>query len=134
VPDARLSRYAAVPVRLESADGAAHRVRLRALAPDGLNALAPDEPVDVPPARAATATLRVVRAGAPAGSQAGIVLLAAEVEGPVERTAVATGRVALEAPPPPWLPRLRAPLLATALALLAAAVGVELWGLRSGRA
>lgn len=131
VPDARLSRYAAVPVRLESADGAPHRVRLRALAPDGLNALPPGETIEVPAAGGATAALRVVRAGAPAGSEAGIVVLAAEVGSAVERTAVATGRVQLVAPPSPWLPRLRAPLLVAALALLAAAVGVELWWLRS---
>jgi hypothetical protein len=74
--------------------------------------------------------LRVVRAGAPPGSRAGIVVLAAEVDGPVERTAVATGGIEL-APSSPWLPRLRAPLLVAALALLAAAVGRELWWLRS---
>lgn len=131
VPDTRLSRHAAVPVRLETADGAAHRVRLRALAPEGLNALPPGEPVDVPAAGGATAVLRLVRAGAPSGAEAGIVVTAVAVEGPVERTAVATGRVELVAARAAWLPRLRGPLLVTALALLAAAVGIELWWLRS---
>jgi hypothetical protein len=131
VPHARVARHTVVPVRLQSADGAAHRVRLRALAPRGLNALPPEEPVDVPAAGAATAPLRVIRAGAPPGSRAGIVVLAAEVDGPLERTAVATGRVEVVAPPAPWLPRVRVPLLVTALALLAAAVIVELWSFRS---
>jgi hypothetical protein len=133
LPDATLTRYAVVPVRLESADGAAHRVKLRALAPRGVNALAPEEVVEVPPSGSATASLRVVRAGAPPASQAGIVVLAAEVGGAVERTAAATARVALLPPRAPWLPRLRAPLLATALALLFAAVAVELWTMRSRR-
>jgi hypothetical protein len=131
VPDVRLSRYATVPVRLESADGAAHRVRLRALAPQGVNVLPPGEPVEVPAVGVATATLRLVRAGAPGGTAAGIVVLAVEVESPVERSALATGRVEIVAPPAAWLPRLRASLLVMALALLAAAVGIELWWLRA---
>ena len=131
VPDARVAWHAVVPIALESADGAAHRVRLRALAPRGLNALPPEEPVQVPAAGTATASLRLLRAGAPAGSQAGIVVLAAETDGPLERTAVATGRVEVALPPSPWLPRLRMPLLVAALSLLAAAVLVELWSLRS---
>jgi hypothetical protein len=110
VPDARLARHTVLPIRLESADGAAHRVRLRALAPRGLNALAPE---------------------APPASQAGIVVLAVEVDGSLARTAAATGRVVVVAPPRPWLPRLRVPLLVSALALLAAAVLRELWSFRA---
>ena len=125
VPDARVTRFAVVPVRLQSADGAAHRVRLRALAPRGVNALEPEEPVAVPASGSVAAPLRVLRAGAPIGSQAGLVVLATEVDGPLERTAVATGRVVIAAPAP-WLPGLRTPLLGVALALLAAAVAVEL--------
>jgi hypothetical protein len=131
VPDARLARHAVLPIRLESADGAAHRVRLRALAPRGLNALAPDAPVEVPAAGAATAPLTLLRVDAPPGSQAGIVVLAVEVDGPLARTAAATGRVVVVAPPAPWLPRLRVPLLVSALALLAAAVLRELWSFRA---
>jgi hypothetical protein len=127
VPDAQVTRYTEVPVRLTSADGAAHRVRLRALAPRGVNALPPDEPVAVPASGAAEAPLRVLRAGAPAGSQAGLVVMASEVDGPVERTAVGTGRVDIGAPAP-WLPRMRAGLLGAALVLMAAAVAVELRG------
>jgi hypothetical protein len=131
VPDARVERYTVVPVRLQSADGAAHRVRLRALAPRGLNALPPEGPVDVPAAGEAAAPLRILRAGAPPFSRAGIVVIAAEVDGPLERTAVATIRVEVVAPRAPWLPRVRMPLLVTALALLAAAVIVGLWSFRS---
>lgn len=131
VPDARLSRHTVVPLRLESADGAAHRVTLRALAPRGLNALPPEEPVEVPGAGTVTAPLTLLRVDAAPGSQAGIVVIAAEVDGPLERTAAATGRVAVVAPSAPWLPRLRVPLLVSALALLAAAVLRELWSLRS---
>jgi hypothetical protein len=131
VPDARVERHTVVAVRVESADGAAHRLRLRALAPRGLNALEPEGPVDVPAAGAVTASVRVLRAGAPPGSQAGIVVLAAEMDGPLERTAVATGRVEVVAPRAPWLPRVRLPMLVLALALLAAAVIVELWSYRS---
>jgi hypothetical protein len=131
VADARVARYAEVPVQLESADGAAHRVRLRVLSPRGVNALEPDAPLEVPAAGTATAPLRILGAGAPAGTRAGLVVLASEVDGPLERTAVATSRVEMAAPPPPWLPRWRAPLLAGALALLAAAVVVELWWFRA---
>jgi hypothetical protein len=131
VPDARLSRHTVVPIRLESADGAAHRVTLRALAPRGLNALAPEEPVPVPAAGTLTAPLTLLRVDAAPGSQAGIVVIAAEVDGPLERTAAATGRVEVAAPSAPWLPRLRVPLLVSALSLLAAAVLRELWSLRS---
>jgi hypothetical protein len=129
VPDARVARHAVVPVRLQSADGAAHRVRLRALAPRGVHALEPDEPVTVPARGSVEAALRVVGAGAPAGSEAGLVVFASAVDGPLERTAVATGRVHIVAARP-WLPRLRAPLLALALGLLAAALAVELWSWR----
>jgi hypothetical protein len=131
VPDARLARHTVVPIRLESADGAAHRVTLRALAPRGLNALAPEEPVQVPATGAATAPLTLLRVDAPPNSQAGIVVMAAEVDGPLERTAAATSRVEVVAPSAPWLPRLRVPLLVSALSLLAAAVLRELWSFRS---
>ena len=133
VPDARLVRYAEIPVHLESADGAAHRVRMRVLTPVGVNTLDPEVTVDVPAAGTAVAPLRVVRAGAAPGSRAGMVVLASEIEGPVERTAAATATVEVQSPSP-WLPRARAPLLAAALALLAAAVAAEWWWFRSNPA
>jgi hypothetical protein len=43
----------------------------------------------------------------------------------------AAAEVRLDVARQPWLPRLRLPLLVTALALLAAAVIVELWSFRS---
>jgi hypothetical protein len=134
IADVRVARYTAAPVRLESADGEAHRVRLRALTPRGINAVEPEKPVAVPAAGTITVPLGLLRAGAPAHSQAGVVVLAAEVDGPLERTAAGVGRVEVVAPPAPWLPRLRAPLLAAALALLGAAVVSELSRVRSRRA
>jgi hypothetical protein len=87
--------------------------------------------VDVPAAGAVTAPVRLLRAGAPSGARAGVVVLAAETEGPLERTAVATGTAEVAAPPAPWLPRLRVPLVVAGLALLAAAAAVELVSWRS---
>jgi hypothetical protein len=130
VADAVVTRRAEVPVHLESADGAPHRVRLKVLAPRGLSALEPEAPVDVPAGGTAQVPLLVLVAGAPPGAPASIVVLAAEVDGPLERTAAAAGRIEVQAPSP-WLPRWRAPLLVAALALLAAAVAVELWWFRS---
>lgn len=132
VPEARVARHGVVPVRLESADGEAHAVTLRALAPRGVNAREPEGPVRVPAVGSVTAPLRVLRAGAPPGTRAGLVVMATEVEGPLARTAVATGLVEI-APARPWLPRLRVPLVAAALALIAGAVGLELraWARRA---
>jgi hypothetical protein len=125
VEPARVVYEGVARVQLESADGAAHRVRLRALAPRGLAALEPGEPVVVPPTGRVTAPLRVLRAGAPPGSRAGIVVLAAEMDGSLERTVAATGEVEVE-PARRWLPRLREPALVIALALMAGAVAIEL--------
>ena len=125
VEPARVVYEGVARVRIESADGAAHRVRLRALAPRGLFALDPGEPVVVPAAGRVTAALRVLRAGAPLGSRAGIVVLAEDADGPLARTAAATGEVEVQ-PARPWLPRLREPVLVIALALMAGAVVIEL--------
>jgi hypothetical protein len=129
VTDAVVTRQAEVAVHLESADGAPHRVRLKVLAPRGLSALEPEAPIEVPAGGTARVGLLVLASGPPPAAPARIVVLAAEVDGPLERTAAAAGRIDVHAPSP-WLPRWRGRLLVAALVLLAAAVIVELWWFR----
>lgn len=119
-------------VGLESADGAAHRVSLRVLTPRGLNVLDAGGEVDVPAKGRVTAPVTLLRAGAPRESRQGIVVVARALDGPLERTAVATGIVNLTRDPA-LLPRLRPALWLLAAGLLAAAAYLEVrW--RSARA
>ena len=111
-------------VRLESADGEGHRVRLRALTARGLRAEGGGAEVAVPAKGTAPAVLPLVRAGAPRGSRHAVLLVAEALDGPVARTAVLAVPVEVAADPS-LLPRLRAPLLALGLALLAVALGFE---------
>jgi hypothetical protein len=112
-------------VRLESADGAAHRVRVRAVTPRGLTAHPKAVDVDVPAQGTATAELPILRGGAPRPSRQGLVVLAETLDGAEKRTSVATAAVDVR-PDPALLPRLRAPLAGLAL-LLALAAGVVEW-------
>jgi hypothetical protein len=75
--------------------------------------------------------VRLLAAGAPVGTRAEWVVLASAAQGPPEDAAAGRGSLEVVAPPPPWLPRWRVPLLVSALALLAVTVAVELWWLRS---
>ena len=68
--------------------------------------------------------LPLVRAGAPRGSRHAVLLVAEALDGPVARTAVLAVPVDVAADPS-LMPRLRAPLLALGLALLAVALGFE---------
>jgi len=111
-------------VRLESADGASHRVRLRALTARGLRAEGDGAEVTVPAKGTSTAALALVRAGAPRGSRHAVLLVAEALDGPVARTAVLAVPVEVAADPS-LLPRLRGPLLLLGLALLAVALGFE---------
>jgi hypothetical protein len=111
-------------VRLESADGAGHRVRLRALTARGLRAEGDGALVAVPANGTATAALPLVRAGAPRGSQHAVLLVAEAQDGPVARTAVLGARVDVAADPS-LMSRVRSPVLALGLALLAVALAVE---------
>ncbi len=77
--EASIGTRGMVPVRLESADGASHRVRVRVLTPRGLNADSPVE-VEVPATGAATAEIPVLRGSVPRPSRQGI-LVVAEVAG-----------------------------------------------------
>ena len=112
-------------VRLESADGEAHRVRLRALTARGLRASGQGLAVSVPAKGTTEAALPLVRAGAPRGSRHAVLLVAENLDGPVARTAVLAVPVEVAAFPS-LLPRLRVPLLALGLALLALALGFEM--------
>jgi hypothetical protein len=114
-----------IRVRLESADGQAHRMSVRALTARGLRAEGPPARVSVPASGVATVEIPLARAGAPRGSRHGILVLAEKPEGPLARTSVATAQVEV-APVPALLPRLRWPLLVLGLALLAVA-GVAEW-------
>ena len=125
-PDLRLDVRGAVDVRLASADGQTHRVRLRALTARGLRAEGDAVEVEVPAAGAASASLPIVRAGAARGSRHALLLVAETEDGPLARTAVATATVDV-APMPGLVPRLHGPLLAAGLLLLAAALGFEAW-------
>jgi hypothetical protein len=113
-----------VPVELESADGRAHEVRLRLLTPKGLNAFGDAPPVTVPAVGRVTAPLGVLRAGAPRLTRHGVLIVATSVDDGEQNVAVAEGAVVLTRDPA-LMPRLRIPLLVLAMALLAAAIGIE---------
>ena len=122
----RLDVRGSLRVRLQSRDGEAQRVRLRAVTARGLR---PDKgpiEISVPARGSVTAELEVVRAGAPRGSRQALLLVAETLDGPLARTSVAAASVEL-VPDPGRLPRLRAPLLFGGLALLALALGYETW-------
>jgi hypothetical protein len=111
-------------VRLESADGEPHRVRLRALTSRFLRAEGGGTEVAVPAKGRSAAALPLVRAGAPRGSRHAVLLVAEALDGPVARTAVLVAPVEV-APDPSWLPRVRTLVLALGLLLVALAVAAE---------
>jgi hypothetical protein len=123
-PEAHLETAGRLPVALESADGRAHRVRLRVLTPLGLRA--DDVPEVAVPAQGRVVTpVPVRRAGAPRPSQQGVLMVADVVDGPVARTAVSTGVVQIDADPA-WLPRHRSLLVLGVVLLLGGAALEEL--------
>jgi hypothetical protein len=115
-----------VPVELESTDGRAHEVRLRLLTPKGLNPFGDAPPVMVPGTGRVAAPLGVLRAGAPRLTRQGVLIVATAVDGGEQSVAVAEGAVVLTKDPA-LMPRLRIPLLVLAMALLATAIGVEVY-------
>ena len=121
---ASLDVVGGLPVRLASADGNAHRVRLRVLTARGLRAPGPPVEVDVPATGSVSVTAPLARAGASRGTRHGVLVVAETMGGPLARTSVAVASVDI-APDPSLLPRLRVPLLALGLALLAVAALLE---------
>ena len=111
-------------VRLESADGESHRVRLRAFTARGLRAEGGGAEVAVPAKGTTTAALTLVRAGAPRGSRHAVLLVADTLDGPLARAAVLVVPVEVSADPS-LLPRLRGLLLVLGCALLAVALVFE---------
>jgi hypothetical protein len=118
-PEVGLDVRSVLPVSLHSADGRAHRVRLRVETPRGL--VAPDPPpvVDVPAHGTVSRGVPLLWGAAPRDTNQGILVVAEALDGPIERMAYATTTVTI-APDPAWLPRLRAPLALTSLVLLGA--------------
>jgi hypothetical protein len=132
VPETQVDVFATLAVGLESADGAAHRVRLSVLGPRGFRADPPPAPVDVPASGRVAAPVRVYRGNMPRDTRQGILVIAGATDDGVERTTVATGVVKV-LPSQAWLPRLRPALFALAVLLLAGSVLVEVWVLRRPR-
>ena len=115
--------YGDVEVALESADGAAHRVRVRVQPPAGLQA--PDETeVTVPASGRIVAKVRLWRSTAPRGSRLPLVVVAQALDDEPGRSVSATVFAEI-LPDPAWMPRLRRPLGVLALLLMAAAAGLE---------
>lgn len=131
--DARVLYYGDVQASVESADGAAHRVRVRVQTPAGLQAPDPAE-LTVPPAGPVTTTLRVWRSSAARGTRQPLVVIAEPMDGE-GGPAVSQQVFAVILPDPAWMPRLRRPLGVIALLLMATAALLELRrgrGTRSG--
>jgi len=124
--EAEVETRGAVPVELESTDGRAHEVRLRLLTPKGLNPFGEAPPVTVPGTGRVAAPLEVLRAGAPRLTRQGVLIVATAVDGGEQSVAVAEGAVVLTKDPA-LMPRLRIPLLVLAMALLATAIGIEVY-------
>jgi hypothetical protein len=121
----RLGVRGSLRVRLESRDGAAHRVRLRALTARGLRPDGGPLDVAVPAQTSATAVLPIVRAGAPRGGRQALLVVAETADGPLARTSVVAATVDVQADPA-LMPRLRVLLLAAGLGLVALALALEL--------
>jgi hypothetical protein len=122
----RLDVRGSLAVHLESADGEARRVRLRALTARGIRSEGGPIDVDVPAKGELRTVLPVARAGAARGTEHALLLVAETPDLEVSRTAVAAANVVVAADPS-WLPRLRTPLLGLGITLLAFALGFEIW-------
>lgn len=123
-PEARMDSVGRWRVALESADGAAHHMRLRVVLPRTLRADPLDSPVDVPATGRVEKELLLFRVDAPWEGPQGALLVAATDGEPVTRTTVATAvvRVGRE---PGRMPRLRRPLAVAMALLFLAALALE---------
>jgi len=124
VPNVSMGWVGTLVLQLESADAAAHRVRLRVATPRWLRAESPSSEVEVPASGKTLAPVRLFRGTAPWGSRQGVVVVAEATDGDLARTTVATGVVEIRSDPA-WMPHLRQPLLLLAVLLLAGALLAE---------
>jgi hypothetical protein len=131
-PEVTLRDRALLPVVLESADGRAHRVRLRVLAPRGLNPERLHDEVAVPASGAATVSVPLLRGGVQRQSRQGLLLVAETLDGDVAQAAAATSVVEVEAASD-LMPHWRSPFVIAAGLLLAAAAVLEWLHLRALR-
>jgi hypothetical protein len=131
-PEVTLRDRAALLVALESADGRAHRVRVRVLTPRGVNPERAEDEVQVPASGTATVAVPLLRGGVPRPSRQGLLMVAETLDGDVAQASAATTVVAVEAASD-LLPRWRDPFLVAAGLLLAAAALLEWRHLREVR-
>lgn len=122
--EATISTSGTVPVRVFSADGAPHRVRVRVLTPRGLNANDSVE-VAVPGSGPATAAVPILRGGVPRESRQGILVVAEVVGAEIPQASVVPSLVYVAADPA-LLPKLRPWLVGLAAALLLATVILQI--------
>lgn len=123
-PTASMDSVGRWTLGLESLDGAAHRVRLRAVLPRNLRAAPANVVVEVPARGRVQKELLLFRVDAPWQSEQGVVLLAATEGETPTRTSAATAVVRV-GPEPARLPGLRTPLAVVMLLLFVAAALVE---------
>ncbi len=121
-----------LPVTLESADGASHRVRLRVLAPRGINPERAHDEVTVGASAPLTVTVPLLRGGVPRPSHQGLLLVAETLDGALAQASTATTVVEVM-PPVDLMPHLRLPFVVAAALLLAAAAFLEWRHLREVR-
>jgi hypothetical protein len=126
LPETQMGYSGVVSVGIESTDAAPHSLRVRLQGPRGFRSDDPPDEIGVPARGVVQVPIRMFRGTLPWASRQGLLVTAESTDGPVASTAVATG-IAIISPDPAWMPRLRRPLLAVAIALLCAAAGVEVW-------
>ncbi len=121
---AQLDVAGRLAISVSSADGAPHRVRLRALPARGLRSEGKGVSTDVPARGTAVAEMPLVRAGAPFNSRHVVPVVAETEDGALARTSVVDATVEV-APDRSLLRRFRHLVLAAALLLLAIAAAAE---------
>jgi len=131
-PEIRLRDRVLLPVALESADGRAHRIRLRVLTPRGLNPERLQDEVAVPASGTATVSVPLLRGGVQRASRQGLLLVAETLDGDVAQASTATSIVEVEAASD-LMPHWRDPFVIAAGLLLAAAAVLEWVHLRAQR-
>jgi hypothetical protein len=131
-PEVTLRDRVLLPVVLESADGRAHRIRLRVLAPRGLNPEHLQDEVTVPASGPATVSVPLLRGGVLRPSRQGLLLVAETLDGDVAQASTSTIVVAVEAGTD-LMPKWRDPFVVAAGLLLAAAAVLEWRHLRQLR-